>query len=210
MNTQAVRSALSARALLLLLSLAILPGSAPAWAMNASETPNMHPLPVGQIFPDLVFPGPFTPGEAKQLGIKPDAADYRLHDIKADTVILVVFSMYCPFCQKEGPALVRMNALLRERGLAGKVALVGLGAGNSAYEVGIYRDKFAVDFPLFQDKEFTAYKALGQVGTPYYYVLQRDAKGFTIIDGQLGCVNSPEVFLDGVLQKTSAAKGKKK
>lgn len=176
-----------------------------AWAANASQSPEMRPLPVGQTFPDLVFQGPFTPQEATQLGLKPGAKSFRLADIKADTVILVVFSMYCPFCQKEGPALVEANALIRERGLAGSVAMVGLGAGNSEFEVAIYRDKFKVDFPLFQDKDFSAYKALGQVGTPFYYVLSRGPGGFTIVDESLGCMTSPKTFLDSVQAKTGAA-----
>jgi len=190
---------LTALALCLLLA-----GHAQSWAANASQSPEMRPLPVGQAFPDLVFQGPFTVGEAKQLGIKPDSARYRLADIKADTVILVVFSMYCPFCQKEGPSLVRMNALIRERGLSGSVAMVGVGAGNSAFEVGVYRDKFTIDFPLFQDQDFVAYKALGQVGTPYYYILKRGPGGFSIVDGELGCVASPEAFLDSVQAKAGA------
>ncbi|WP_243310697.1 peroxiredoxin family protein [Fundidesulfovibrio agrisoli] len=194
-----------------------------AWAANASQSPEMRPLPVGQAFPDLVLQGPFTPQEAAQLGLKPGAKSFRLADIKADTVVLVVFSMYCPFCQKEGPALVEANALIRERGLAGSVAMVGLGAGNSDFEVAIYRDKFKVDFPLFQDKDFTAYKSLGQVGTPFYYILSRGPDGFTIVDESLGCMTSPKAFLDSVQAKTGAkpapvqdtkpeakAKGKKK
>lgn len=194
-----------------------------AWAANASQAPEMRPLPVGQAFPDLVLQGPFTPQEATQLGLKPGAKSFRLADIKADTVILVVFSMYCPFCQKEGPALVETNALIRERGLAGSVAMVGLGAGNSDFEVAIYRDKFKVDFPLFQDKDFLAYKALGQVGTPFYYILSRGPGGFTIVDESLGCMTSPKALLDSVQAKTGAtpapaqeakpdakAKGKKK
>ena len=102
-----------------------------------------------------------------------------------------------------------MNAMLRERGLAGKVAMVGLAAGNSPFEAGVYRDKFKVDFPIFHDQDFSAYKAVGQVGTPYYYVLKREGDGFVVVDGQLGCVASAEAFLDTVLEK-AAAKGKKK
>ncbi|WP_243438435.1 peroxiredoxin family protein [Fundidesulfovibrio soli] len=220
------RSTLAMAALTLFAALALissLAGHDAAWAANASQSPEMRPLPVGQAFPDLVLQGPFTPQEATQLGIKPGAKSFRLADIKADTVILVVFSMYCPFCQKEGPALVETNTLIRERGLAGSVAMVGLGAGNSEFEVAIYRDKFKVDFPLFHDKDFAAYKAMGQVGTPFYYILSRGPNGFTIVDESLGCMTSPQAFLDSVQAKTGAkpspvqeakpdakAKGKKK
>jgi peroxiredoxin len=177
-------------------------------AANASDSPAMKPLPIGQAFPDIAFKGPLSATEAKDLGV--DAADktIRFSQLKTEAIILVVFSMYCPFCQKEGTELDKMHKLIGQKGLADKVKLVGLGAGNSAFEVNIYREKFGLGFPLFPDQDFEAYKALGQVGTPYYYILKRRGSEFIIVDEQLGCVASPGSFLDRVLEKTGMAKGK--
>jgi peroxiredoxin len=180
-----------------------------SFAANASQSPSMKPLPVGQVFPDIVFKGPLTAVEAKDLGIAASAdTTVRFSQLKAEAIILVVFSMYCPFCQKEGPELDKIHTLIRQNGLADKVKLVGLGAGNSAFEVNVYREKFGLSFPLFTDQDFEAYKALGQVGTPYYYVLKRQGADFVIVAGQLGCVISPGSFLDGALEKAGIAKGK--
>jgi peroxiredoxin len=179
-----------------------------ALAANASASPDMKPLPVGQAAPDVLFGGPASPGEAAQLGVPASAKSFRLNDIKGEAVILVVFSMYCPYCQKEGPELDKMHKLIKDKGLADKVKLVGLGAGNSAYEVNVYREKFKLAFPLLADQDFTAYKAFGQVGTPFYYVLKRQGPGFVIVDQLLGCVPAPEAFVDGVLQKTGLGGGK--
>ncbi|MFZ5426823.1 MAG: peroxiredoxin family protein [Thermodesulfobacteriota bacterium] len=178
-----------------------------ALAASASLSASMKPIPVGQPFPDISFNGPMTDAELEGLGLKPGAGGFRLPDVRGQAVILVVFSMYCPFCQKEAPELSKMHEMIKAKGLEGKLVLAGLGAGNSPYEVGVFRDKFKLAFPLIPDQDFTAYKGLGQVGTPYYYVLKRDGKGFTIVDSQLGCVASAETFLENVLAKTGL-KGK--
>lgn len=192
----------------LLAALVCLSPCSHALAANASASPDMKPLPVGQAAPDVLLSGPASPGEAAQLGVQASAKSFRLNDIKGDAVILVVFSMYCPFCQKEGPELDKMHKLIKDKGLADKLKLVGLGAGNSAYEVNVYREKFKLGFPLLADQDFAAHKAFGQVGTPFYYVLKRQGAGFVITEALLGCVPSPEAFVEGVIQKTGLGGGK--
>ncbi|WP_235956857.1 peroxiredoxin family protein [Fundidesulfovibrio magnetotacticus] len=160
----------------------------------------MKPLAEGQAFPDLAFKGPISDAEAKELGVAP-GKPFAFKDIKAQAVILVVFSMYCPFCQRDAPELAKMHQIIKDRGLSGKVKLVGLGAGNSAFEVNVFREKFALRLPLIPDQDFSVYKALGQVGTPYYYVLARSGPGFTVVEGHLGCVSSAEAFLNQALAK---------
>lgn len=178
------------------------------FAGGASTSADMKPLPVGQTFPDISFTGPLTDKEAKDLGVGAGGKPFTLQQIKAQAVILVVFSMYCPFCQREAPELNTMHALLKSKGLSGKIRLVGLGAGNSPFEVNVFREKFSTPFPLIPDQDFTAYKQLGQVGTPFYYVLKRQKDGFVIVDTQLGCVTSAEAFINAALEKTGLSKEK--
>lgn len=178
------------------------------FAGGASTSPDMKPLPVGQAFPDISFAGPITDKEAKELGAGAGGRPFSLQQTKAQAVILVVFSMYCPFCQKEAPELNKMHTLINAKGLSGKIKLVGLGAGNSPFEVNVFREKFSTPFPLIPDQDFAAYKLLGQVGTPFYYVLKRQGDGFTIVDTQLGCVTSAEAFLNTALEKTGLTKEK--
>jgi len=194
-----------ALALVLALSLA---SYSPALAANASESPVMKPLPVGQTFPDLTFTNPVSAKEAQELGAGTGGKPVRVSDIKAQAVIFVVYSMYCPFCQREAPELNKLHSLIKSRGLSGKLKLVGMGAGNSPFEVNVFREKFSSPFPLLADQDFSAYKILGQVGTPYYYILKRQEKDFVIVDSQLGCMTSAEAFLDGVVEKTGVTKGK--
>lgn len=178
------------------------------FASGATTSPDMKPLPVGQTFPDITFAGPVTDKEAKELGAGAKGKPFTLQQTNTQAVILVVFSMYCPFCQKEAPELNKMHTLIKSKGLSGKIRLVGLGAGNSPFEVNVFREKFSTPFPLIPDQDFAAYKLLGQVGTPFYYVLKRQGDGFVIVDTQLGCVTSAEAFLKAALEKTGLAKEK--
>lgn len=187
---------------ILLASLLCLLPCSQALAVNASESPDMKPLPVGAAAPDLTLPAPAAAKEAAELGLPASATTFRLADLKADAVVLVVFSMYCTYCQKEAPSLAKLHALIRERGLSGKLKLIGLGAGNSAYEVNVFRETYKLSLPLVEDPDYAAHKALGQVGTPFYYVLARQGQGFVIVDEQLGRVDSMEQFLKAVQDKT--------
>ncbi len=44
--------------------------------------------------------------------------------------------------------------------------------GNTDYEVGFYQKKYNVPFPIFADEDYTIHKALGEVGTPSFYIVK--------------------------------------
>ena len=170
-------------------------------AMEASESPGSHPLPAGSAMPDLLLRGELSPEHLEHLGLK-GPAPHSLSAIKAKTVILVAFSMYCPHCQREAPALNEMNTLIADRGLAGDVKLIGVGIGNSDFEVQVFQQKYAVTFPLFSDPDFKVNKDIGEVGTPFFYVLNLDpAKNeILVVDTLLGRMESAGTFLDHALK----------
>lgn len=170
-------------------------------AMEATVTEGSHPLPAGSVMSDLTLSGEPSQEHLQHLGLS-GPGPHRLSDIKAGTVILLAFSMYCPHCQREAPALNELAALIESRGLAADVKLIGVGIGNSDFEVDVFRKKYAVTFPLFSDPDFTINKCLGEVGTPFFYILGIDgASGAIHVKGSmLGRMESAESFLEHTMK----------
>ncbi len=181
------------------LSLAL---SAPALCGHMSEATHSAPLAVGQAFPDVHLPGPLAPDVVRALGTGAASGGFRLHALRAPVVVLEVFSMYCPYCQAEAPTTVELARLIERRGLADRVKLLGVGAGNTQYEVDVFRDTYAVPFPLFPDPDYQIHKACGEVGTPFFYVLAKTPDGYVVRLVQEGQTDGAERFLGAIVKAT--------
>lgn len=118
--------------------------------------------------PDLPLNGTMSAEQRAYLGV----ADGKVtpSDIKVEYLVIEVYSMYCPICQKDVPEVEKLYRILESKG-DGKIKFIGLAAGNSQFEVDFYRRKYKVEYPLFEDAEFVWHKALGDVGTPSFYLV---------------------------------------
>jgi peroxiredoxin len=105
--------------------------------------------------------------------------------------------MYCPYCQREAPVINDLFDLIeRDSKSKGTIKLIGIGAGNSSFEVDVFKKKYGVPFPLFADEDFSIHKSIGSVRTPYFIVLEIiDGKGIKLRYSQLGGIEGPEHFL---------------
>jgi peroxiredoxin len=126
------------------------------------------PPPEGGRLPEFRLPAPKEPADRDYLGLAP-GAEFRPAEIRAEVLLIEIFSMYCPYCQKEAPAVNELFRMIeRDPALTGRVKLIGIGAGNTAFEVDFFRSTYQVPFPLFADPDFTIHKRLGEVRTPYF------------------------------------------
>lgn len=124
--------------------------------------------------------------------------------MKASYVLLEIFSMYCTFCQADAPQVNQLYDLIKQQKLEGALKMVGVGAGNSDYEVGVFRKKYKVPFPLLVDPDFNAHQALGQPRTPFYILLKLKTGGEPqILFTHLGPIDQPQEFLATLKQKAS-------
>ena len=190
-------------ALLILVSVTI---AGPAWALADAGPPAE-----GGVFPDIKLPIPHRSEERNYLGITGDGT-FKIPQTRARIVVVEIFSMYCPFCQKEAPVVNELFQLIDESPeLREKVKIIGIGAGNSTYEVNAFRNLYRIAFPLFSDANYSLHNVLGKVSTPYFIVVRLDPKGtHKVIYSKVGSFGDPKQFLDLILKKSEAAARPKK
>jgi peroxiredoxin len=166
----------------------------PAWAAN-------KPPEKGEQLPVMNLPIPKNPDERSYLGLSGSGL-FKIPQIRAKVVIIEIFSMYCPYCQKDAPGVNELYRLIENNtDIKNKIKLIGIGAGNSSYEVEVFKKTYNVPFPLFPDKDFTIHKACGEVRTPYFIVVKINEDGtHQIVHNQLGNYPGAESFLELVLK----------
>ncbi len=174
----------------LLLSIIVFP------ALAASKLPEK-----GEALPIINLPIPKNAEERSYLGLSGSGL-FKIPQIKARVVIVELFSMYCPYCQKDAPGVNELYRLIEKNPtIKDKIKLIGIGAGNSLYEVEVFKKTYNVPFPLFPDKDFAIHKAYGEVRTPYYMVVKINDNGtHQIVHTQLGDYPGAEPFLEIVLK----------
>jgi len=189
------------KTLILLVTVTLLFSILVIHALAANKPPQK-----GEVLPIMNFPIPKNPDEKSYLGL-PGSGPFKIPQIKAKVVIIEIFSMYCPYCQKDAPGVNELYRLIENNAdIKNKIKLIGIGAGNSSYEVEVFKKTYNVPFPLFPDKDFTIHKACGEVRTPYFIVIKINEDGtHKIVHTQLGDYPGAEPFLDLVL-KTSELK----
>jgi thiol-disulfide isomerase/thioredoxin len=154
----------------------------------------------GEMLPAINLSIPKSPAERSYLGLSGDGS-FKIPQIKAKVVMIEIFSMYCPFCQKDAPEINELYSLIENNpDLKNKIKLIGIGAGNSPYEVEVFKKTYTIPFPLFPDKDFVIHKACGEVRTPYFMVVKINDDGtHQIVHTQMGEYPGAQPFLELIL-----------
>lgn len=143
-------------------------------------------------FPEIMLP--MTEEEhSAYLGLEHGQDGFFLNEVAAETVLVQIFSMYCPICQREAEAVNELYYMIQDKGLEGQIKVIGIAPGNSAFEVSVFRDQYDIPFPLFPDPEFEWHKLLGEVGTPYFILVEIQDLGLLLT--HKGAFEDPAVFL---------------
>ncbi len=155
---------------------------------------------VGDQLPSIILSTPEDWSLRNYLGLE-DREFFSLKEIQCEILIIEIFSMYCPHCQKDAPAVNELYELIEsDKEIAKRVKLIGIGAGNSAFEVDTFKKKYQVPFPLFADKALAIHKELGRVRTPYFIGIcnQGEMKN-QIFFSQLAGFKGADNFLENIL-----------
>lgn len=155
---------------------------------------------------DFSLPAPEESFHRRYLGLE-TLDPFFLNQIQAKVLIIEIFSMYCPICQREAADVNKLFELIQKNPkLKDQVRFIGIGAGNSAYEVNFFKENYQIEFPLFSDAKFVIHKKIGEVGTPYFIGLTPGKeKGLEIFYSQSGEIIDPEKFLE-IIVKASGLK----
>jgi peroxiredoxin len=170
-----------------------------AKAISATE---IGPPQVGGIFPELELLKPDNPAELKYLGLS-GSGSFKINQIKADVVIIEIFSMYCPYCQGEAPNINNLFALIENNpAYKNKIKIIGIGINNSLFETNIFKKKYKIEFPLIPDGDFKLHKIIGEVRTPYFIVVKLKDGKKEVIYSKLGALGDNKVFIEQIVKSS--------
>lgn len=131
-----------------------------------------HAPAVGEQLVEIRLTTPESSDWRAYLGLPSESGEgFAPSQITAKLLVIEIFSMYCPYCQREAPAVNRLyQAIQAAETLRDQVKMIGIGVGNSAFEVDLFRKHYQIEFPLFPDEAFVVHKALGDVRTPFFII----------------------------------------
>ena len=159
------------------------------------------PIP-GNALPDFTLPAPGSGSERSYLGL---SGPFQVSNVKSDLVVIQIFSMYCPYCQKDAPNMNQLFSKIEsDAATKGKIKIIGVGAGNSQMEVDTFRKRYNVAFPLLPDQDYKIHDIMGQPRTPFFVVVR--TKPGKVVFTKLGAYDSPEQFFDALKAALKEAK----
>ena len=148
---------------------------------------------------------PDDPDVKAYLGIKQKSGQVMLSDMDGEIIIIEIFSMYCPYCQRHAPTANKLYQAIEEgKETRGKIKLIGIGAGNSPYEVNFFKKKYGVPFPLFDDANSAVLNSLQGIRTPTYFGIRKNGKTLSVFFTQQGPYDDAQTFLQTVLKKSGS------
>ena len=170
--------------------------------MTAICFAEINPPQVGGVFPEIELLKSSNPVDLKYLGLS-GSGIFKIQQVKADVVIIEIFSMYCPYCQAEAPAINELYGLIENNPvLKNKIKIIGIGINNSLFETDIFKNKYKVAFPLIPDGDFKLHKIIGEVRTPYFIVVKLKGGGKEVIYSKLGARGDNKAFIQQIVKSS--------
>ncbi|MBT3381500.1 MAG: TlpA family protein disulfide reductase [Lentisphaerae bacterium] len=147
----------------------------------------------------LPFETPGAKQHADYLQVSATEPTFALADLDAKLLFIQVFDSCCPHCQRAISSINQLYSQIETRGLQERAKVIGVGVGNTAFVLDLFRDRYAVPFPLFPDASMAKRDALGVRGVPRMIVLRQSDRGLELVKICRSIGNSAS-FLDDILE----------
>jgi peroxiredoxin len=123
----------------------------------------------------------FSVEDREQLGLSPEAEFFTLEEVERSPLVLILFDLYCPVCQKSAANLKLLGTRIAEH--SPETAVLGVGTRDTPYEAALFARKFHLGFPVTNDREQHLAEQFETEKTPTVLLLERsDADtSFTVI-----------------------------
>lgn len=164
--------------LFILLAL-LVTGNSSAWSANVTAVGSpAKPEPGNSaVLPAFEMPMPVSDREKGYLGLS-GTGNFTMGQIKAEVLIVEVYSFYCPHCQRSAAQVNELYQRIQERAdIKDKIKMIGIAVTNGLYEVDSYRERYNVPFPLLPDKDTEISLKLGVKGTPTFIGIKLNSQG---------------------------------
>jgi peroxiredoxin len=155
---------------------------------------------VGDTLPDITVKTQLQPAEAEYLGLPAQTTGFQFSQLKADALIVELYSMYCPYCQAEAKAVNHVFARLAASPSGARVKFMAVAVGNTPFEVELFRKKYQTRMPMLPDADNTLHKAFMDVVTPSFFVLKPGPGGFAVTFYHKGVFHDEDAFYDQLLR----------
>lgn len=146
------------------------------------ESQSVKPLlKAGDPVPAVEIQANLTNAERQYLGVK-NSKKFRLDEIQASVILVEFFNKYCPHCQRQAPILNELyNDIHQDVELKSKVKMLGIGSGNNARQVELFRLEKNIPFPLIPDDQFMLHDEVGRPKTPFTILIKKTASNHGVV-----------------------------
>jgi len=154
-------------------------------------------LSSGMTMPQFTLSEPLGKAEQTYLGLK-DRQPFELSQVSAKLILIELFEVNCGICNEQAPMSNKLyNIIKNNEELSRDIKMIGIGAGNNAKQIGVYKKNKRVPFPLFTDQKFEIFKKVGRPGVPFHILV--DQKGNVLLT-ELGLIENIEDFFREIVK----------
>lgn len=157
-------------------SLCVLLGLCSYPAFGSEGKKESQPISVGMDLPQFMLNAPASEKEKQYLALK-NPKPFSLSEIPAKVMVVEIFSVYCPHCQKQAPKLNKVyNLINKDSELTQDIKMIGIAAGADQSKTDKWKATFHIPFPLFADPKTEIWEKFGKPGVPLTLVVTSTGK----------------------------------